>query len=649
LSPNHRRDLLIGLLLVAAVLALYAQTRGHDFLTYDDDRYVVGNPMVNRGLTWEGVRWAFTRSHASNWHPLTWLSHMLDCTVFGLEPGPHHLVNVFLHALNALLLYAALRFLTGATWPSALVAALFALHPLRVQSVAWVAERKDLLAGLFWMLGLLAWGWYAKRPGVRRYLVVAATLALGLMVKPMLVTLPFVFLLLDLWPLKRWRSPEGGKRRPGWPPRRLILEKLPLLALALASSWITAASQRAGGSVISIHSFPLLVRIQNALYSYVAYLGKTIWPTGLAFHYPHPGAEHVDAPWLAGAAAGAALLIAAATVLAWRGAARRPYAVVGWLWFLGTLVPVIGLYQVGWQGMADRYTYIPLIGIYLIVAWGGAEIAARSAGAGRLLAASAVIALACLATVTWFEIGYWRDSPTLYARALEVTRHNAFAHNNLGNWLVANGRVEEGVEHLEAARALIPDSPLVLGGLGEALIKQGRLDEAVESLSLAVELQPSFVAARRNLAYALAETGDLDRAAAQFTLLLEQRPDDARAHHKLGRIRLRERRAEEAVAHLAEAVRLEPGSAELHTELGMALYLGGRTDESVAAFRRALSLQPDYFLAHHRLGLVQLVSGHPAEAVASFRAALAANPEFTPARESLATALDRLREGEGAP
>ena len=421
----------VTVLLVVATLAVYAQVIRHDFVNFDDDKYVYENSHVRSGLTWKGIAWAFTTTVGGNWHPLTWLSHMLDCELFGLNAGYHHLVNVLLHILNSFLLLLVLEKMTGAFWRSATVAALFALHPLHVESVAWVAERKDVLSTLFFMLILWAYVPYAERPSRKRYGLICAFLVLGLMAKPMLVTVPFVLLLLDYWPLERLQLDEskgsdGTRGRPGrsgggrkQAALRLIAEKVPLLALVAVSSAVTFVAQQRVGAMSMGTSVPLSGRIANALVSYFAYIGKMFWPSHLAVFYPY---RHAVPAW---EWAGAALLLVGLSIIVVLAGQRRRYLSVGWFWYLGTLVPVIGLVQVGAQSMADRYTYVPLIGLFLIAVWGAADLTAVwSRGRTGLRALSGVVIVGCM-VATSFQVGTWKNGLTLFGHALKVTKANA--------------------------------------------------------------------------------------------------------------------------------------------------------------------------------------------------------------------------------
>jgi tetratricopeptide (TPR) repeat protein len=574
-SARNRDDLWAAVGLAALTITLYAQVARHDFVRFDDYAYIVDNPMVGAGLTWDGIRWAFASSAQSNWHPLTWLSHMLDVELFGLAPGGHHLTSVLLHAVSAAVLFAAFRVMTGAYWPSLLTAALFAVHPLRVESVAWAAERKDVLAGLFWMLTLLAYGLYARKPGFGRYLGVVVFMALGLMAKPMLVTLPFVLLLLDVWPLNRWRSRERG---PAGPVSRLVLEKVPLLVLTGLSTVVTIVVQRAGGAVQNLEGLPLWARLANAPVAYVSYLVKTLWPRGLAFYYPHPAIvsdDPLDALLLPSLAT--AGLLAAITVWGWRVGRHRPHLLVGWLWYLGTLVPVIGIVQVGNQAFADRYAYLPLVGIYLMIAWTVSDLAARSPALRRTLAAGAVIVVALLSATTWGQIRHWRNSVTLFEHAIRVTRDNYVAHNNLGNELARRGDLAEAVRHYEIALRIKPDLSQAHNNLGSTLSRQGETAQAATHFQEATRLDPGYATAHYNLATALERLGSPVQAMARYE----------------------------------RALRLDPTLAEAHERLGHLLASSGRPSDAVDHYRRALDRKPELLGAARGLAWLLATSDDP--------------------------------------
>ena len=462
------------LALIAVNMIVYAPVWHHGFVNYDDDEYVSTNTVVLRGLTWHGASWAFTTGHAGNWHPLTWLSHMLDVQFYGLDPGPHHLTNLLFHIANTLLLFGLLHRMTGALGRSAFVAGLFAVHPLHVESVAWVAERKDVLSTLFWMLTLWAYVEYVRRPGLRRYWPVLLFFALGLMAKQMLVTLPFVLLLLDFWPLGRVGTrpnPAGGwaLSRDGWATTvRLVWEKLPLLALTVVSSIVTVVVHRQAAAVISLSATPLNLRVANALVSYVTYISKMLWPARLAVLYPY--AQSLPGWWVAGAFLG----LMGISVAVIRAGPRHPYLPVGWLWYLGTMVPVIGLIQVGNQATADRYTYVPLIGLFIVVAWGVPDLLVRwpRRRIGLPIAAGLVI-LAC-AIAARGQLRYWEDSTTLWTRALAVTTENNIAHNNLAVSLADQGKLDEAIAHYSEALRIKPDYTKAQDNLDLALVRRGK-------------------------------------------------------------------------------------------------------------------------------------------------------------------------------
>jgi hypothetical protein len=470
----------LALLLTVATLAVFAQVVGFEFVDYDDNLYVTANPYVKEGLTLAGVRWAFTTFAAANWHPLTWISLMLDWSIGGPGPRVFHLTNLILHLANVLLLFFVLDRMTGRRRPSAVTAALFAIHPLHVESVAWVAERKDVLSTLFMFLTLVAYAGFVERPGLVRRLAVVVLFALGLMAKPMLVTLPVLLLMLDAWPLRRKR-----------PWRHLVLEKAPLFALSIATGAMTFVAQRQGGTVGSLTLYPLGVRVANAVVATAAYLGKAIWPTRLAVFYPHPGASL--SAWMV---AGSAVVLAALTLGAIHVRRSRPYLLFGWAWYLVTLAPVAGIVQVGWQARADRYTYIPLIGIFLGVVW---AVSDHFAGRPALLGSLASASLVMLGIGAFVQAGYWRDSETLFRHALAVTDNNAVAHNNLGTALLRRGLQSEAGEHFAEAVRIDPSFADAHSNLGVALGRQGRIDEAILEFQRALDLEPDHPDARRNL------------------------------------------------------------------------------------------------------------------------------------------------------
>jgi tetratricopeptide (TPR) repeat protein len=634
-ATRDRTDWWIAAALAAATLAVYGQVAGHAFLNFDDNEYVVANPHVRAGLAAASVRWALTHVHAATWHPLTSLSHMLDVQLLGLHAGAQLLENAVLHALNAVLLFAALRRMTGARWPSALVAALFALHPQHVESVAWVSERKDVLSTLFWMLTLLAYAAYATRPQGRHYLVVVAVFALGLLAKPMLVTLPFVLLLLDYWPLRRLD--------PAHPDARLLWEKLPLIGLAALDSAVTYYAQQQAGAVVSTAAIPLSARLANALIAYATYLWKTVLPIHLAAFYP----LHLPVPAWQTALAGLALVLISAGVLA--AARRRPYLVVGWCWYLGTLVPVLGVVKQGEQAMADRFTYVPLIGVFIMLAWGLADLAAARRWPARRLWPAAAAGLAVCAVLSVWQVGQWRDSATLFRHALAVTTDNYLAHVNLGAALVADGRIDEALPHFEEGLRLRPDFVKAHVDVGMALAALGNADAANAAYERALAIDPASALAHYNLGVLRAQQGRLDEAVAEYRAALAANPDYANAHNNLGLALGALGRSGEAIDHYRAALALRPDLAPAHSNLAVALESAGQLDEALAHYQAAVALAPEEPLARLNLGAVLMGRGRIDEAIAQYREALRLRPGLSDAQIALADALARRGAAPPAP
>ena len=566
-----RRDIGICVLLAAATLAVYWPVGRFAFIKFDDGGYVYENPHVRRGLTWAGAEWAFTTGAQANWHPLTWLSHMADWQLFGSWAGGHHLVNVGFHAASGILLFLILARMTKRRWPSAVAAALFLLHPLHVESVAWVAERKDVLSTLFWMLTMGAYVLYVERPSIGRYVAVFVFLALGLMAKPMLVTLPFVLLLLDYWPLGRLGgAAETGKATSGFPWRRagrLVLEKAPLLAIAAALSVVTYVVQQRGGSMAMAEHLSFGDRLANALVAYVAYLWNMMWPSGLAVFYPY---VFPIPTWQAECAAAALAIV---TVLVLWQRRRRPYLAVGWFWYVGTLVPVIGLVQVGDQAMSDRYTYIPLVGIFLAITWVVADgLAKWGRRVQRLTAAVAgVVVLAACAAVSADQVRYWSDSITLFRHTLDVTANNETAHYYLGTSLAMRSRTDEAIREFRAALSLQPRDVEAHNNLAMALALQGRTEDAIREFRTALSLQPDMPEAHINLGLALAGLGQQDEAIYHYREALRFRPDSTEAHLDLGVVLAARGQKENAIREYREVLRFRPDSAEALNNLAWIL------------------------------------------------------------------------------
>jgi hypothetical protein len=545
---NKKVQLPILLTLALLTFVVYLPVRNHDFVRYDDDVYVTNNPEVKSGLSWQGVKWAFVTNHGANWHPLTWLSLMLDCQLFGVQPGALHLVNVLFHVANTLLLFIVFNRMTKALWQSAFIAALFALHPLHVESVAWIAERKDVLSTLFWLLTMLAYVRYVERSSAGRYILVIMFFALGLLAKPMLVTLPFVLLLLDYWPLGRFENSKFSMRNS-------IIEKLPFFFLSVLSSVITFIVQQKGGAVFEADVVSFSVRLANAICSYFVYIEKMFWPVRLAVLYPYSFNSISPVRVLL-----SATILVLITILVLYNYRRRKYLIVGWLWYLGTLVPVIGIIQVGVQAFADRYTYVPLTGLFIICAFASADLLKNIPSRKYILAVSvAVILLACT-VLTTVQLIYWKDSVLLFERALAVTENNVHILNNYGNALGAMGRHEEAVKVLEQAVRGLPDSYEIRNNYGRALQGVGKIDEAIEQYQIALKNEPTADFARYNLSVALAAKGDFDAAIEQCRIALAARPDDAEMHTQLGSLLQNQGKNNEAIECYKKALQIDPSS-----------------------------------------------------------------------------------------
>ncbi|MGD0746000.1 MAG: tetratricopeptide repeat protein, partial [Verrucomicrobiota bacterium] len=580
----------VCLLLAAITFAVFGQTVYHEFVNFDDNLYVYENAQVARGLTLKGIAQAFTHSGDDYWNPLTTTSHMLDCQLYGLNPGGHHLTNVLFDTAAVILLFLALRRMTGSLWRSAFVAAVFAIHPLRVESVAWVSERKDVLSGVFFMLTIGAYVRYARRPwSPARYGLVLLLFALGLMSKPMLVTLPLVLLLLDYWPLKRLSQP-GGR----FVPWRLIVEKVPLLALSGAAGVATLSAQTT--SLQSFEPISLPLRIGNALISYVTYLGQMFWPSDLAAFYP-----------LMAGGVGVLKVVLSLAVLAGISTSvfvlrrHRPYLLTGWLWYLIMLVPVIGNVQMGGQARADHHTYLPQIGLYLMLTWAAAELCAGWRHRRMVLGGCATIILMALVFCGRAQTAYWRNSESLWTHALACTSDNSLAHNNLGLALFQKGAVHEAIAHFQKALEIAPNYALAHNNLGIALVQMGSMDEAITHYLKALQIDPDSASAHNNLGTALVQKGSVDEAIAHFQKVLQITPDFAEAHINLGSALLQKGEVDEAIVQYQEAVQIKPDSSLAHHNLGNALLQKGAVDEAIVQYQEALEIKPDSVETHYNL------------------------------------------------
>jgi protein O-mannosyl-transferase len=682
-TQRHYPVWLMAVLVVLVTAAIYWPATQCDFVTYDDYMYVLDNQHVTSGLTLENARWAFRSDYAANWHPLTWLSHMLDCQMFGVKPWGHHLTSVLLHALNAGLVFALLQLMTGAPWRSLLVTVLFALHPLRVESVAWVSERKDVLSSFFGLLALIAYVGYAQgrrpnpampdaQPATRNlfrasllYCLSLFFLALGLMSKPMLVTWPLVMLLLDYWPLGRLQNAPTSNTQHATRNTllRLMREKIPFFFLVALSSVVTFVVQKHGGAMTGVTRLPLGVRVETALLAYARYLGKLFRPVDLSVLYWHPGQWPLGQALLAGA------LILSLSVVIWVLRRRYPYLLMGWLWFLGTLVPVIGLVQVGEQAMADRYTYLPSLGVLILIIWGACELTRGWRHHMIALAvATGAASVLCLA-LTRQQIGYWKDGTTLFRHALEVTKDNqtvrraygdalgrkgqvdeaigqyqevirlqpgyALAHNNLGIALWMKGQSDEAVGHYQEAIRLKPDYAEVYYNLGLAFASKGQMDKAIPQFQEAIRLKPNYGDAHNNLGIALGRRGRLDEALRQFQEAVRLSPDDSGAQCNFGNALAMKGRIDEAIRHYQRAIRLKPDYAEAHNNLANALLGKGQIEMAINGFQVALKLKPGYAEAHNNLGIAYVGKGQMDEAIKQFEEALRLRPDYADARKNL--------------
>jgi protein O-mannosyl-transferase len=683
---NNRRlaTIICGALLLMVALAFGLAVQC-DFVNFDDDVYVYNNPHVSCGLTQDNAAWSFTAFHSCNWHPLTWLSHALDCQLYGSQHAAgHHLTNIVLHAAVAILLFLVLWQMTGRLWPSAFVAAVFAVHPLRVESVVWVAERKDLLSGLFFMLTLAAYLGYVRRPfSWARYLLVVALFVLGLMAKPMLVTLPFLLLLLDYWPLGRTRLSSCGTIRettpalnettpalnettvilsaakdlaregdateilrcaqddtasephdhspnvPLQPIWRLIAEKLPLLLLAGASSVVTSLAQQK--ALVPVDIVPVSLRISNALVSYVAYIGQFFYPVGLAIFYPFP--EDGLPTWKVVAAVIVLLSVSGAALLAWR---RMPYLFVGWFWYVGMLVPVIGLVQVGSQAMADRYTYLPQIGLCIAVVWTIASIPIAAPIRRRAYATAAALLLAGLMACTWQQTAYWRNSETLWTRAVACTPDSASLHDRLGNALAGDKQLDEAIVQYRQAIRINPEYAAAHNSLGKALAETGHSDAAVTEYRMAIKLNPAYADAHNNLAVIFVDRGQLDPAIDEFRRALAIKPEYALAQKNLAKALAKKGRYDEAIAAYRNAIKSDPDSADAHNDLGVILATRGQLDMAITEFRKALALRPDFADVHGNLGTALQQQGKMPEALTQWREEVRLQPNNLRAVNQLA-------------
>jgi tetratricopeptide (TPR) repeat protein len=666
--------------LVLATIVAFEPVRHNDFVAFDDYTYVTQNEQVRGGLTLDSIVWAFTSRDVAYWHPLTWLSHMLDCQLYGLRPSLHHLTSLILHIANSLLLFLVFKRMTGTIWRSAFVAAMFALHPINVNSVVWVAERKNVLSTLFWLLTMWAYAGYARRGGRGRYLLTLLFYALGLLSKPMLVTLPFVMLLLDYWPLGRFRSEPARDSGGGGRDKavaagiqisvlfRLVREKIPFFVLSLVSFYSLYSSVEKSAISVSQVLAPVKLRIANALVSYVNYIGKMIWPAKLAVYYPYPNAVPTFK------ATGALLLLVCISVLVILALRKKPYLAIGWLWYLGTLVPVIGFYQAGlWPAMANRWAYVPLIGLFVIIAWAVADLVVKWRYRRIVTALSAAVVLSAFVLCTRMQVNRWRDNSTLFEHALKITKNNAPMHNNYGRALLEKGDLDQAVFHLREALRIIPDlfesrynlgkallrqgklneaiacftkalqlakdSPPVHYNFGLALVKQAKYDDAIEHFAEALRIDPKYLDANNAMAIALLATGKPDEAIECFTKALQLGEDSPDIHYNLGQALAMQAKYDAAIKHFAEVLRADPEHLEARNKMGMAYLAAGKFNEAIACFNEVLRSRTDRPDVYVNLGIAYNQLGNYNLAIANWTQAAALKPDSFQVLNNLAWLL----------
>ena len=620
--PKPSRTVPILIALVALNVFVYWDVQHFAFVNWDDPLYLTENATVQAGLSPANVWWALTTAQSPYWHPLTWLSHMLDVTLYGMDPGPHHVTSLVIHIASTLLLFTVLRRMTKDEGPSAFVAAMFAVHPLHVESVAWLAERKDVLSSFFLLVTIWAYLRYVDRPGWRRYLCVAAAYALALMAKPMVVTLPFALLLLDVWPLRRLARSEGLAYK----------DKIPLLAMALATSVATFVVQKQVGATAGLSALPLSARLENAVVGYVAYVGATVWPVHLAAFYP---LRQITAWEVVAAAA----VLWGITAAAWTVRRSYPFVIVGWLWYVVTVAPVIGLMQAGEQARADRFMYIPIIGLLIVAAWGGRALLRRAVPRRAVPIAAAAIVLAA-AWGARAQAATWSDSFALWQHAAVVTDRNYVAYEKLADAQRERGLFADAEANYRVALSLAPArSPryeaVVHNSLGIVLGREGKADEAREHFAAAVRLDPAFGEGQNNLANALAAGGAFADAIPHYRAAIQLEPESVEPHVGLGAALLRVNRPQDAVAHYREALRLDPKLAEAHNGLGGALALEGKGEAAMAEYQQALQLKP-LPSAHLNIALLLMKKGDAEEARRHLETALSIDPAYEPARQALA-------------
>jgi Flp pilus assembly protein TadD len=651
-SPSGFRLFVVSLALAALTAITLWPALACDFVNLDDPVYVTEEPQVQQGLTWSGLGWAFSNFSAGFWQPLTWISYQIDSQIFGLNPHGFHATNLALHLASVVILFLVLARATGAVWPSAMAAALFGIHPLHVESVVWIAERKDVLSTFFWMLTLWAYVKHARealpshrfRPS-RFYFLALFFFVCGLLSKTMLVTVPLVMLLLDYWPLNRWRAPSASGRGDQNADRRgaaaaLFREKIPFFAAAFVCGVLTVVAEKRIDALRSAHEFPFPARTANAVLSTARYLAQTVWPRDLAIFYPYPKTFSFVA------VAAISVMLALAVVIAERQAKRRPWIAVGLLWYLVTLAPVIGLIQVGGHAHADRYTYVPLIGIFIVIAWGLQVVSRRSPLFGVVAAAVSLVMVAACMSVTRHQLAFWRNGEILFRHAIAVTGPNPLAHNNLGTALVGKGRHDEAIAEYREAIRLDPADPMALNNLGLELAHAGRFPEAIDCYRQSLQRETNYVGTYVNLGAALSDSGRLDEAIALFRQALSMQPNNPLALQNLGLALGRNGDVDAAIPCFRQALALQPGYIDAEYNLGVALTQKERWPEAIACYQAVLAVHPENTFARNNLGDALLHAGRVDDAIAQFEEVLRQQPDDANAAANLQRALSRKREGK---
>lgn len=642
--------LLIGFCIFVATFFVYRKVANYDFVNFDDTSYVTQNHHVQQGITLDNIIWAFgtaTSKERTYWHPLTWMSHMLDWQLFGKNAGKLHLENLLIHIINALLLLIVLRQMTGAVWRSAFVAALFALHPLNVDSVAWIAERKNVLSTLFWMLTMLTYGYYAKRPSMGKYLIIFTTMILGIMAKPMLVTLPCVLLLMDFWPLCRFEfnrcEPFDTNHFAKSPVIPLVLEKLPLLILAFISIGLSTISLHNNSQMVSHELSPMTLRLENSLISYIKYILNIFFPHNLAFYYPFPDFIPL---WQV---LGAGLIITILSIIFILLAKKAPYLIVGWLWFLGTLLPVIGIVQGGlWPAMADRWAYVPAIGIFIMISWEGtAAVGNRICFRNAFIGIVGII-FVCLMLISNNQVSYWKNSITLFEHAISVSKNDYLLEYDLGLFLTQEGRIDEALPHYYASLKSNPNFDRVYNNLGNALAKKGRLDEAISLYRTALKLKPDSVEAQINIADALAQKGMLNDAIVYYLKALEIEPDNAIAHKNFGQVLFKQKKLQEAETQLKSALALNPKDSETCNLLGAVMVGERHINDAVSYFKKTIEINPESIDALYNLAAVYSQNGEYDNSISCFKKIIPIQPDNVLSYYNIACLYARQNKKEEA-